>query len=385
MGLDRATVLGRIADRLDRVSGYFLAFATVCTATGIRYGMDKELKDHNRLILFVPAVLVSAWYGGVGPGIFALLFSCFMCAWILIPPIDNLNLGDQAEQFGMLLYLLIGVGVIALVHREREAKRSRERAQEELRHLNESLEERVQERTRELEQANRELEGFCYSVSHDLRTPSRAITGNIHILFEDYGDQLEPPVREKLSRISAAAVKLGELLDGLLTYSRLAKDSLNRDSVELSTFISAEVRKLSAEIGQPILLSLPEEIIVIGDRKQLNMALGELIVNAVTYRSHDRPLKIQVDLTRTESELTVTFADNGIGFDPKYEGKIFQPFERLHRDEEYPGIGMGLAKVVRIAERHGGGVSVIAQEGVGCTFSLAIGRQGPMSDAPKRF
>ncbi len=117
----------RFAAGIEKVSGYLLAVATTCTATAVRYAMQQELADRNRMMLFIPAVLVTAWYGGVGPGIFAIFLGTFLCAWILIPPITVINLGDSAEQVGMALFLVISAGVVALVHRERSEKETAKR------------------------------------------------------------------------------------------------------------------------------------------------------------------------------------------------------------------------------------------------------------------
>ena len=353
-----------------------LAFAATCTATGVRYAMQQELQDRNRMLLFIPAVLVSVWYGGVGPGIFALLFGSFMCAWILIPPITNINFGDRVEQVGMLLYLAVGTGVIILAHRERCEKERREVAQRELEALNLSLEERVRERTKELEFANKELEGFCYNVSHDLRTPSRAIAGNIHILIEDYGSELDPPVKEKLERISTAAIKLGNLVDALLVYARLAKADLSHDLFDLGEVIDSQADFWDKTLGIRIQVDRPSQLMVMGDKVQLRTAVSAIVGNAATYRMAGNEVRLIVTCERAGSDSIITFRDNGIGFDSQYLHKIFQPFERLHRDSEYPGVGMGLANVARIAERHGGKVTADSIPGDGAAFHLRLGNQG---------
>ena len=365
----------RILTKIDRANGYILAFAATCTATGIRYAMQEELHDQHRMLLFIPAVLVSAWYGGVGPGIFSLLFGAFLCAWILIPPANQINLGAKGDQIGFILYLGVGIALLVLVHRERQEKQRREDAQLALERLNATLELRVQERTRDLELANRELEGFCYSVSHDLRTPSRAISGNIHILMEDYGTKLEPPLQEKLQRVSDAAVKLGDLVDALLIYARLAKAEISRDEVNLYALIQAECKFWTEKRGVQFSVSCPEELLIIGDRHQLRTAVAALISNVATYRKAENGARLTVSSAHRDDTVTIKFEDDGIGFEMDYLKKIFQPFERLHRDAEYPGVGMGLANVARIAERHRGQLRAESKLGEGATFFLTLGGQ----------
>src|SRR5471030_1246129 len=204
--------------------------------------MQQELHDRGRMLFLIPAVMLSAWYGGVGPGLFAIALGVFLCGLLVIPPADKVNFGDRSEQLSTIIFTIVAVGIILLVHREREEKKKREAAQEELKRLNQVLESRVRERTLELELANHELERFCYNVAHDLRTPTRAIVGNIGILLEDFGDKVDGPVRAKLGRISAAAMKLSDQVDALLTYARLAKSGLQREPVDLGALLTAEVR-----------------------------------------------------------------------------------------------------------------------------------------------
>jgi K+-sensing histidine kinase KdpD len=373
--MTKASVAGKVAGWIDRASGYLLAIATTCTAAGVRLAMQQELQDRSRLMLFIPAVLVTAWYGGVGPGVFSLALGVFLCAWLLIPPANTINFGDRAEQVGMVVYLFVGAGVIVLVHRERIEKRRREVAQKQLERLNHSLENRVKERTRDLEIANRELEGFCYSVSHDLRTPTRAIVGNIHILIEDFGGSLDAPIQQRLDRISKAAMKLSDLVDALLTYARLAKSGVRKESVDLGALITEEANRCTQGRAVRLILERPSEIFVTGDKAQLRSAIEALVSNAATYGKPGEDVKLTVSYERTESDVVVTFHDNGIGFDMQYVHKIFEPFERLHRDEDYPGIGMGLANVARIAERHDGAVWAESSPGHGASFHLRLGGQ----------
>lgn len=341
--------------------------------------MQSELQDRSRFMLFVPAVLITAWYGGVGPGIFALALGAVLCASIAIQPVPSINFGDRAELVGMFMYLFVGAGVIALVHRERMEKKRREAVQQNLEQLNVSLENRVRERTLELEVANKELEGFCYSVSHDLRTPTRAIVGNIRIVLEDVGGQLDDVARQKLGRVSLAALKLSNLVDALLTYARLARAGISTEPVDLCQLITSEARSCAASAGARLHLDIPQELMVTGDKAMLRTAVQALASNAATYHKDGREITLSVAVERMGSDVTVSFRDTGIGFDPKYLPKVFMPFERLHRDEDYPGVGMGLANVVRIAERHNGAVWAESKLGEGSTFHLRLGDQPAMT------
>jgi len=376
---------GKVAEWIDKASGYLLAVATTCTATGVRMAMQHELEDRSRLMLFFPAVLITAWYGGVGPGLFALGLGAILTAWLLIPPANAINFGDRAEQIGMVVYLFVGVGIIGLVHRERQEKQKRESAQAELERLNQSLEIRVKERTQELETANRELEGFCYNVSHDLRTPTRAIVGNIRILLEDFGESVDGPMRLKLGRISRAAIKLSDLVDALLTYARLARSGLAIERVDLGELMAAEARHYSESLGIKIALNLPSQMIVYGDKSQLRSAIEAVVSNAVKYSKSGDGVPLTVAYTSIGSDTVISFCDEGIGFDMQYVHKIFQPFERLHRDDDYPGVGMGLAKVARIAERHHGTVWAESNLGEGSTFYLRLGHQEPAAEQEQQL
>ena len=374
-----------LAGLVDYASGYLLAVASTLTATAVRYSFQAELEEKSRLMLFIPAVLASAWYGGVGPGIFALFLGAFMVAWIFIPPANSINMGGRSDQVSMLLYLIIGGMIIVLAHRERTEKLNREQAQADLLRSNALLEERVRDRTIELETANQELEGFCYSVSHDLRTPTRAIVGNAHILLDDYGSELSPPAKEKLSRISNAAMKLSNLVDALLTYARLAKAGLSREIVDVSQLLSAEVASQSQSAGKPVQLARPSDIFVFADRAQVATAIGALVSNSIKYSKPGQPVSISVTSEQVGEEVVLRFVDDGIGFDPNYMHKVFEPFERLHRDEEYPGVGMGLANVARILARHQGMVWAESASGQGTTVYLQFGQQPDMNASHKQL
>ena len=365
----------RWAKKFDIASGYLLSIASTLTATVLRYAMQSELEEKSRMLLFIPAVLISAWYGGVGPGLVAIGLSIFFVSWLLIPPITNINFGSHADQVSMILFLIISIGIVFLAHRERSEKQRREQAQAELAEANIRLEDRVRERTKELETANKELEGFCYNVSHDLRTPARAIMGNARILIEDHAEELSEEAKNDLIRISNAASKLGLLVDALLTYARLAQNELKLETVSVSEVIEREVDATRKNSGTRIELTQPTEILIEADRSMVQTAIKAIVKNSVVYRKPDVDVQITVAAERSGSDVLIRFSDNGIGFESQYAERILEPFQRLHRDEQYPGVGIGLANVARILERHGGKVWCESTPAMGASIHLLFRNQ----------
>jgi len=356
----------------DRVAGYVLAIISTCSCAAISYGLERQSFEKGSMMLFVPAVLITAWYGGVCPGVFATALGVFFSAWLLIPPITTVNLGDHADKVAMILYMVISLGIVALAGKERNEKRNRQKAQAELERVNQSLEARVQARTSELETANQELERFCYNVSHDLRTPARAIVGNAHILLQDYNQEINPSLRDRLHRISSSAVRLSDLVDALLVYARLAKAGLRPEGLNLGDIVAEEARSCADLEGRIYNLDKPTGMFVVGDRKQLRTAISAILANSMKFAKRDNPVYIQVGFEQNGSEVIVSFRDNGVGFDARYIHKVFEPFERLHRDEDYPGVGMGLANVARIVDRHHGSVWAESKLGEGSCIYMKL-------------
>lgn len=235
--------------------------------------------------------------------------------------------------------------------------------------LNEELERLVKERTVDLEKANREMEGFTYSVSHDLRGPLRSIVSSCMILREDFGPSLPAEVLEELDKQSKAAKKMADLIDDLLKLSRLGRQELRKTDLDLTTMateIAAELLngKCSADFKiQPGLRAH-------GDSPTIRLALNNLLENACKFSPNGGTIEF-----KSENGAFLV-RDQGIGFDQQYEEKLFLPFERLVRECEYPGTGIGLANVKRVMERHGGKVwakSEGADKGATFYFQLPDG------------
>lgn len=236
---------------------------------------------------------------------------------------------------------------------------------------NRDLEVRVEERTAELVSKVVELEGFCYSVSHDMRAPLRAIVANARMFLEERGESVDQVGRAQLERLSAAALKMARLVDDLLLYARLAGSSLKAERFDFSALAARVAEEVLLEYGEGSKgeVNITPGLYAEGDARFVGLAMQNLIDNALKYSSRqDHPV---VEVGKSDGAFFVK--DNGIGFDMQFASKIFKPFERLHRDAEFPGTGIGLANVQRIIERHGGQVWAEGVVGQGATFFFTLG------------
>jgi signal transduction histidine kinase len=225
-----------------------------------------------------------------------------------------------------------------------------------VRTLNAGLEARVEERTADLEQANRNLEAFSYSVAHDLRTPLRSLSGFSEALLEDYGERLDEAGREYAERIQAASQQMSKLIDDLLHLSRVSRAEMRLEALNLSAEvagIAAELRR--SEPDRRVRLVIQEAVWVTADRPLIRTVVQNLLDNAWKFTSGRDEALIEFGGMRVDNGRICCYVrDNGAGFDPAYVDKLFRPFERLHSAREFPGTGVGLASVQRIVQRHGG-------------------------------
>jgi light-regulated signal transduction histidine kinase (bacteriophytochrome) len=250
---------------------------------------------------------------------------------------------------------------------------ARHRAEAEIRELNANLERRVAERTQELELANRELEAFSYSVSHDLREPLRAVNGFSQALLDDFGSHLPDEGQRFVDNIRKGALRMGRLIDDLLAFSRLSRQPLRRRSVEVKRLVE-ECVNLVKPAGSRATVSIGDLADCNADPGLLQQVFANLLSNAFKY-SHKREAPfISVDSRRDESvRIVYSVRDNGTGFDMKYAHKLFQVFQRLHAPAEFEGTGVGLAVVHRIVARHGGRIWAESAPDEGATFYFTLG------------
>jgi light-regulated signal transduction histidine kinase (bacteriophytochrome) len=254
---------------------------------------------------------------------------------------------------------------------------SRQRAVEEIQRLNAQLEERVRLRTGQLEEANREMEAFCYSVSHDLRAPLRALDGFARILLEDAGHILDDADKDKLGRIIAASGRMACLMDDLLKLSRIGRVRMRLADADLGA-IAAEIigRLRRGEPDRGVAVRIMDGLGARADIGLMRIALESLIGNAWKYTAKNELAEIEFG-KREENGRTVYFVrDNGAGFDMRYAAKLFSAFQRVHSPSEFEGNGIGLAIAQRIVHRHGGRIWAEAEPGAGATFSFTLWLDG---------
>lgn len=232
------------------------------------------------------------------------------------------------------------------------------------------LEQRVETRTRELKEAVAELESFAYTVSHDLRAPLRAMQGFAQALQEDYGDRLDPQAENYIRRIVEAVRRMDDLIQDLLSYSRVSRETITVSTVFLSKIVQKVLQELEQEIKNAEAHIEVQEPLhqVRGNTTLLTQVVSNLISNAIKFRRSDRPATVRIWTEQTGNRVRFYVRDDGIGIEPEHQERIFRVFERLHGIELYPGTGIGLAIVRRAIERMGGNVGVQSQPGEGSLF-----------------
>ena len=282
---------------------------------------------------------------------------------------------DQIHLLAQIaLRMAVAVDSDRLLAEKEQELVERRKVEAKIRGLNENLEQIVEERTTELKATNKELEAFCYSVSHDLRAPLRSVDGFSKSLLEDYEDQLDDQAREYISRVRNASHRMDELISALLNLSRITRLEIVRQKVDVTDLATVAIEDtLEGQDPRRFDVYVQSGMFADADPKLVRVIFDNLVRNAIKFTASRERARIEVGC-----EASVFFVrDNGVGFNPAYSDKLFVAFERLHTQSEFPGSGIGLATVQRIVQRHGGRVWAESSEGNGATFFFTL-KTGPI-------
>jgi len=246
----------------------------------------------------------------------------------------------------------------------------RKKTEQTILELNEGLEKKIKERTEQLESANKEMESFSYSVAHDLRSPVRAMHGYATMLLEDYESKLDEEGKRLISEITYNSKTMGTLIDDLLTFSRLGRKEISKETIDMNQLTKASLAALNSGNTPKIIFS--KLLSVTADPSLMKHVMTNLLSNAIKYSSKEEKPIIEIKTKEENGNIIYLVKDNGVGFDMAFADKLFGVFQRLHSDEEFEGTGVGLAIVQRIILRHGGKVWAEAKENEGATFYFSL-------------
>lgn len=351
---------------------YDLASVIDSSGTVLRIGLNRAIIDAKMQPLLIFIVLT---------GLLAIAVSVYMSFRIAqrtTREIDTLvaaihRYGELNEETSGALTATTSE-VSELVDSFKQLTTKKKAAELELANLNAQLEQRVAERTVQLTAANRELDSFAYSVSHDLRAPLRGIEGFSHILLEEYADKLDETAQEYLVRIRKGCVRMGRLIGDLLKLSRITRSEINRIPVNLTKL--AEQVILDLQQGEPdrrVEVRIAAGMVANADLTLTRSVLENLLGNAWKFTRYTEQPLIEFSLRQQEGETVFCIKDNGAGFNMEYADKLFMAFQRLHRADEFEGSGIGLASVNRVLLMHGGRIWAEGEEGKGAVFYFTLG------------
>jgi light-regulated signal transduction histidine kinase (bacteriophytochrome) len=246
------------------------------------------------------------------------------------------------------------------------------KAKKEILMLNEEMEQKVIERTFELEAANKDLESFSYSISHDLRAPLRSVKSFTQMLKEDYGEIMDSNANKLLDRIALNTKRMGHLIDDLLRFSRIVRREMERKEISMNDLVTAICEEITNEGVRDISFTIHPLLPAIGDASAVRQVWVNLISNAVKYSSKKERTIIEINSIVKENEIIYSIKDNGAGFDMRYAHKLFGVFQRLHSEKQFEGTGIGLAIVHRIIYKHGGRVWAESKKNEGSVFYFVL-------------
>lgn len=353
------------------LQGYLLSVLSVAAALGTALLLDHFSFREATVPLFICASAISSWYGGQGPAVLAVILCSLLFDFFFVRPLYTFYIA-AADLPYFVIFALFTLLVSWFARVRRRVEDDLRRTRDELESLNHEL----AKRSAALEASNKELEAFAYSVSHDLRAPLRHVAGFGELLRNSAGPSLNEKSNRYLTVVLESASRMGNLIDDLLSFSRISRAEAHYSNVSLQQIVQESVAEARQDAsGRNIAWavdSLPEWY---GDRSMLRLVVSNLISNAVKFtRTRSEP-KIEIGCSESKNDHVVLFVrDNGVGFDMKYSDKLFGVFQRLHPQESFEGTGIGLATVQRIVRRHGGRVWAEGKVEGGATFYFSLSK-----------
>jgi signal transduction histidine kinase len=374
-------------DEFQRVQSpvlrYGLAVVLVAIAVAIAFALQAYRFRDVELPVLALVVGVVAWHAGTGPAVLAVLLSTTAFNYLFVEPLYTFYVSARdIPYFFVFVLTALMVASFSAVRRRIEDNlvhardrlqielEQRQQREAEIRKLNQEL----TLRAAELIAANKELESFAYSVSHDLRAPLRHLVGYSELLQKHASNSLDDKSQRYIQTILESGKRMGNLIDDLLAFSRIGRTESRTTAVDLQQLVKEMVAEIGAQTrGQDISWDIGALPVCYGDRSLLKLVVGNLLSNAVKFSGTRRLAKIEIGSVDTNGDKFEIFVrDNGVGFDMQYVNKLFGVFQRLHRTDEFEGTGIGLATVQRIVHRHGGTVRAEGTVDQGATFYFSL-------------
>jgi signal transduction histidine kinase len=362
---------------------YGFAVISVAVALGAVLALRHNEFHDVALPILTAAVAFTTWYAGIGPSIVAVLLSAASFDYFIMEPQYSFDISrrDLPYFFVFVAWAAI-VASFSVVRRRvednlRQARDSLQIEVEQRRHREDEIRKLNQElgkRAAELEAANKELESFAYSVSHDLRAPLRHVVGYSELLERQASSLLDEKSRRFLRTILDSAKRMGNLIDDLLTFSRIGRTATETTKVDLEQLVKDVIAEIGQDTkGRDIVWTIGALPVCCGDRSMLRLVVVNLVSNAAKFTRMRTPAEIEIGcVDRNKTAVEVFVRDNGAGFDMQYVNKLFGVFQRLHLPEQFEGTGIGLATVQRIIHRHGGKVWGEGAVDQGATFYFSL-------------
>ncbi|MDB6124033.1 MAG: multi-sensor signal transduction histidine kinase [Pedosphaera sp.] len=356
------------------VMRYGLATLAVGVALGARFLLHPMLHDQLPLTFFLTSGILAALFGGFGPGLYALVLGFLLADYFFLPPIGSIGAYGKAEWVNVVSTFLPGLLAISAISLLHGVRRKLNIYTRQIALAKEHLEKEVAIRTAELTASVTFLENFCYSIAHDLRSPLRAINGGAMLLKEEYGGQLDEESRIALAMLLMGTVRMDKMISDLLTYGRLNHQKVFLTRTALVPLIQRVIQSFEGEIkssGAKVVFEETSSVQVVVDIKLLELALGNVMANALKFRRKDVPLVIEIRIEQALKHVRVSVTDNGIGIESKYHDKLFHLFQRIETTPDN-AMGTGLAIAKKAVERMRGNMGVESEFGRGSTFWLEV-------------